>query len=676
MDVELNRAGDTPAAGRAGEDDLLGVIADVERQLAGLKAVRAEREELRKTLESREAAINQRESDLQAIAQRLQAAEREHESRGQELDRLEAMVREQRGAIEAETAALAQERERASAEGRKRDEESRTRTQAIQEREQTLKEREQRLAENAAGLSRQREALEQRAAALSEHEQSLRERESALADQRRQLDQDRQQASAQAAAGATQIKQLEKALADAKRELARSGEAQASLIAELDQTTKAAEESAAGLRSARTDADNFKRQLIDRDERIQELGKKLAAATEKLREVSRSIHEQSDALGQARAMEADLKARDERIAELESRIASAPVAAAGDPQAGERASKLEESLREAHAELAAALADNKRLRAKASSRAKNTGGEVPQEIGEAIARRWERLRLMRSVLKEQGEKIRHAGEALRARYEQCEQILKQREELMTARNAITETKRKLERLQTKAAKGRAIAGVFYALMVLAGLGGMSWAVAGQFAPATYVARATIAADVRGQSVAQDLVAAWQQYHQAALSDPAMVEVAADRMSRRGIASLSNPGALAQRLKTDMNEQSTTPGQITVELRGRGAGPTTRELETFIAAVVSQSNATRERRPDGLSTIVSEPPNTIGGPIEDQRPVYALATFAIGCGVSLILGVAIWRRLAAAKLRFEEEETADVILDAANWNRPPEVFLKP
>jgi uncharacterized protein YecE (DUF72 family) len=110
-------------------------------------------------------------------------------------------------------------------------------------------------------------------------------------------------------------------------------------------------------------------------------------------------------------------------------------------------------------------------------------------------------------------------------------------------------------------------------------------------------------NVRGGSASEDQLTAWKQFHEALLTDPGLIEVAADRMNRRSIEGLSTPGALTERLTADMNHESPVAGEITVELRGKGQTKTVRVLETYINALVSQSNAVKERRADGLPTII-------------------------------------------------------------------------
>jgi DNA repair exonuclease SbcCD ATPase subunit len=803
MDAELNRGkagpSDPTRSDAKAEDDLLGVIADVERQLASLKAVRVEREDQRHRLDVRETELVERETQLKQMTDRLHQAEREQDARRQEIDEREAALKGQRDKAERDLKALGEEQQKAASIARKRNEE-------LDARSQTLDGREQRLAENAAGLSRQRESLESRTAALGEQEKNLRAREAEAERQRKACDEmkaksEADQKTAQAAAataekagaelagakreadkarselagaqkeaersrselGAAQkgwekasgelagirkdaekarseaesaqrrIAELEKAVEASRADLKRSGEAQGTLMKELAEKTKAADRAASGAEEARSQVADFKRQVIERDEKVQDLSKKLVAATDKFREVSRSIQEQADLVGQAQSLDQDLrtkskalteateqlKARDQRIAALETQASQAsqgkkngpqdpalreradalareleaakasirerdeqivdlrsaaesPSAAGGDD---DRREALEDGLREAHARLTEMLAENKRLRAAAESGDGGGEGGIPPEVGEIITRRWERLRVLRRLVREQSDKIRQAGEAVRGRYEQAEQVLAQRDDLATARKSMAETKRKLESLQVRSAKHRAISSMFYALLTLAGVGALSWVLAGQIAPATFVARAAISADTAGEKVAPDVLAEWQRFHESLLADPQMVEIAAERMGRKGLSSLSVPGALAERLKNDLTHESGAPGKLVLELRGQGAAKTTRELDTYVTALVSQANSVKERRVDGLSTAVTSGASAGPGPVEDARPVYALAIFALGFGLVVSGGIFFWRRLLASKMKFEEAEMADSALESQVWNKPPEVFSK-
>ena len=61
------------------------------------------------------------------------------------------------------------------------------------------------------------------------------------------------------------------------------------------------------------------------------------------------------------------------------------------------------------------------------------------------------------------------------------------------------------------------------------------------------------------------------------------------------------------------------------------------------------------------------------PIDDQRLIYGAVLFGLGLGASGMLGMAVWRRLAKAKVRFEEEQQIDAVLDEVNWRQAAEAI---
>lgn len=682
MDSERQTA--NQARHHSGEDDLLGVIADVEKQLESLRQVKAERDEERAKLTERERAVRALEAAAAERAQQLTAREAE-------LTAALAELQSRAERCEQDFRALAQAQQQAAAEGEKR-------ASQLAGREAAMDEREQRLTESATATARERQGLEARAADLNEKENRLR----AAAVE---LDRERTQMHAEAEAANNRAKEAQGAAEAARHEAARAEESRRAIAQELEARGAQLTDAQSKLREASDHAVSLSAQLAEKDQRVQDLTAKLGGATAKFREVSQTLKDQARMLGDATAMEADRRAKEQRIAELEAKLAAKGDHAEADAslrariagleqdvqirneriaeleKAGPRSTKdnqaaaaLQAELDKSRAELKAA---RKQMQAmKASLDAAQASGPIPEQIGQAITTRWRRLRLMRTLLQEQGKKIQKAGEAIRGRYEQTEQLKGQRDELVAARNAIAEARKKLDRMTARAAKGKAVSAVFHIIGILAALGGISWAVAGEVAPATFAARSTIAADNRTVAATPEQLAEWTKYHEELLKDPALMEVAADRMGRRGIESLATAGALSARLNADLSHEAPISGQIVMEFRGKGRGPTQRTLDTYVNALVSQSNAGKERRVDGLPTMIVETASVLDGPIVDPRPVYALAVFGAGFGLTGLLMLIIWKRLSAARTKFEEEAQIDALLDNVNWSAPPQAIAKP
>ena len=711
--LDQGRVSGEPAAGK-GEEDLLGVIADVEKQLASLKSHRAEREDFRNRLDARSRELDQRARDIASKEQEIQELVAAHEAdnqrsaqRERDLEAAEQDLAQRRQKLEGDFAALAEEQRRAA-------ETAAHEASEIKAMSVALEQREQRLAEHAANISRQRESYEAMAAELAKREEAaavataeldkarrlaeefktrLDESERVASSRVAELDQVTQRAMDLERRGAELTRQVEdgrrqfeeqshklsEQLRIAKDEVRRAGEAQSALMTEIAKRDKAAEEGrkeaelakAEGARrqAAVTDAEarlaDFKRQVIDRDSRIQDLSAKLAGATSKFREVSQTLQEQASLAEQAQGLQDELRERDRKIAELKSAISKV-----GSTASNEDAEALEEQLQQMREQLEESRNACRALKAKLAAGGGNdqgsSGGTIPEAVGEAVMTRWRRLRTMRSLLQEQGEKLRSASEAVRERYAQAEQLLSQRDQLAKARASVQTVHEKLEKLQARAAVGKASSVMLYVVAALAGLAGLSWAISGQIAPSTYAARAVINADTKGRQTSDDQLGEWQKYVESQVKDPRMMELAAERMTRAGIVSLSTPGQLSQRVETDLFVDSAMPGSLKVELRGGGRAKTVRELETFVTALVSQANATKERRADGLGVIISEKANADAGPLDNNRVIYAAGCFGAGLVLSLGLGSTSYKRLSKAKVRIEEEQQIDAILEDASW----------
>jgi hypothetical protein len=262
---------------------------------------------------------------------------------------------------------------------------------------------------------------------------------------------------------------------------------------------------------------------------------------------------------------------------------------------------------------------------------------------------------------------------VRARYDEVERVAAERQALARERAAFATARSGFEVKPPPTSKASALGASCYAAVAIAALAGLSWAIGGQVAPATYEARATISADGRGTTPSNDQLAEWQKYHESLLKDPALTEGTAERMGRRGIVSLATPGAVMSRLDADLSTQSVSNGQLTIQLRGKGASETARVLDTYVTALVSQANADRERRSDGLSTAITEAAGTGSGPVSDPRLIYAGVTFVLGAGLSYGAGVLVLGRLSAAKERLEHaHEDGD---NPAEWQKPPQEYAR-
>ncbi len=610
---ELERTAGQAAAGSEAQKLLQKTLAERERELEEARAGTWEaREELRKIKEEQEA----RQSEAHAASLRA----RGYEHRIAELTRQLEQARAAAGSGTKETESL-----RAAVEEQRRLVEVKAR-------------------EAAEAVQRAKALQDELSAAQGETKKFAR-------------------AADEHGAGAQRAGDLEKKLQAREADVAR-------LTAALEETTGAIRkaESEFQTRDASTG-----QQLAAARQQYQELARERAQLAEQVQKLSDRLQERENesarlaadisAAGQrsskAEAVAAELRAQAERASRAEAEVAELRA----------QIERAESELRCAETAMQESAAGTESLQAQleeARTRAEGVVGEMPAEVAEIIDRRLNRLRTGRRLLRQRTKKVQEAAEAVRERFERAEQILTQRDELARARGLIFEAQRKVERAQAGAVRSKAASFVLYIVLLLGVLAGMSWAITQEFAPATYAARCTISADGRGRELAPEEVREWYKFHESLLQDPQMASSAAEKMAARGMSTLGTPGAITEWVRTRVTWDEPEPGRMSIELRGRGASRTERELSTFIAAFLSKSNATREQRTDGIATVLAEAVSTGRGPIEDQRLPWALVVFAASAAGSSGLGVVVWRRLAAARSRFEQEAQIDAILDEANW----------
>src|SRR5690606_33563256 len=133
------------------------------------------------------------------------------------------------------------------------------------------------------------------------------------------------------------------------------------------------------------------------------------------------------------------------------------------------------------------------------------------------------------------------------------------------------------------------------------------------------------------------LAGWQTFHEEFVADARFIEAAAPQLGRRGITTLAQPGALTADLEANLTAFSPGPGQLTLEYRGEGATRARRVVETLVATLAREASLSRDRRADGLRSVVTDEAAVMGRPISDGRLVYAAGIFAMLAGATLGVG---------------------------------------
>ncbi len=653
---------------------IMALISDVERQLASLREADEQRRLAEEALATREAAANELEQRARAtlksneelaaqlLAQResieaesarieterqaIEAARHELDAQRadleRELDRISAL---EDAAKRAQAAAEAAEREAAEAAARAQS--------SAQDAEQRRAQMERALAEKAAAFRAAEERMEQRAtdsSSMIAEAQTLAESYAAQIDA---LKRELQDARTDAGRLATDLETKGQVIAARNDEL-KSLRAQAAVLREKsggDAALKSqlAELTAAQARSS-TEIEALTAALAEAERKAEDYLRHIAEVEGQLAESTRLLDSATSAPASGADADPELlsqveeirSARDEAIAEAE---------------------KLREFARTLGQELSAARAQADAAPAHASD-----SGDLgpPIRSGDFIEARRERLRQQRKLLRSQAEKVKRAGDAVRDRFEQVEQILAQRAELIAAKKSVDDIRRKS---RSRQARSGAIAALFYVTLAMLIYAGIGWVVAQKVAPAIYAVSARVEADASGRPPSAAELEEWRRYHEGLLVDPRFMETAAEKMKQRGIASLATAASLKSRLDADMTLLSDTPGTLTVELRGLGAAKTQRILDTLVTTFVRSANSARERRVDGTNTIIAVAATPDPTPLYDERIYYAAGIAGALTILSSIAAFILWRKLYEAKASIERVDEFDGLMDERRWRMP-------
>jgi len=379
-------------------------------------------------------------------------------------------------------------------------------------------------------------------------------------------------------------------------------------------------------------------------------------------------------------IEASPKVDPKAIAALQGQLAESQEAKS------QSASKLEEALA-AMGKLESEIAARDELIVEADARLQSLESQSSEliatverlntELGEAQSapkvdaddwnqHRRSRLKKMRRILTGDAEKIRLATEALRSRYDQCEQVLTKRAELAQAYEVIVSAQRKYQTREVRS-------GVFVGLIGIAAitlvLGATSWFVSGRVSPGLYAAKVTLAASSGNATLSEAEMKQWERYITELTTDPRFLEVASERMKRRGISEFGVPGNLGAEMKKSLDVVSAMPGTVVMEYRGDGSARTERVLDTFAVALTSAANNARARRADSAMTTIEEPARSGSDPLDTRRIEAAGMIFGSGLLVTIIVGGVFWKKLSAAKSKFENDSRIEGLFDDSRWQQP-------
>ena len=277
-----------------------------------------------------------------------------------------------------------------------------------------------------------------------------------------------------------------------------------------------------------------------------------------------------------------------------------------------------------------------------------------------LARRRQRLKTYKDLVRRQSVKVRKAGEALTKRFEQVEQVLAMRADLAAARQRIIQAEKKE---LNRTAISRTVAPLAGILAIISLTGALSWAIAREIAPAKFAATAVLKAEGRDRALNGGELAEWQKLHEGLISDPRLHEALAERYKRQGMALLAAPGDVAELTKGPLTFETGGDGELKLRLEGQGAEQTARILEIFTNGMTNFVNSGSIRRVDGATTAIAQAAAAGNDPIDSVRTQYTLAMAGGGSLFCSVLALTLWRRLSQAKTTFERDTQLETLIDS-------------
>ncbi|MCB9847855.1 MAG: hypothetical protein H6814_05520 [Phycisphaeraceae bacterium] len=573
-------------------------------------------------------AIESRLEEVRRLGEDMNHRESSMTERVVDLDRKSAELSAKMAAIDAERAQLAAREsslrdksdaiERREGELRRRMEEAEARLASIESREHAL-------ADQDAALHSRAQELETEATSVRDRDRSFSSREQQIRDRSREI---------------------EEAEAEAAR-LREELEAERQKLREMAQKLKQEHAALTEMKSAQLESND--RSLEDRERELAQLRASLEMERDRIEDQWRDYQTQKQNMLDGGAPALTSFEQQQQFEDRERELDEARTTVNSELERIEEQANALQTERES-VKRARSVVEVDRDRGAAMAA---IGAAMDQTLEECRIRR-ERLRGVREALRVREGKLAKAREIIRGKHKECERILAMRDRITKEQEEIEAQRAAIER---KADRSR-VAGVLMKLVIaVAILGGLSWAVADRIAPTTDLVRATLTAQPHGgASASQEAIEEWTRLCASLAQDPRLIEETADRLKRRGVEEFGSPGPLGAYFKDSLSVDSQRPGELNVALQGPGGGATKRILETYLAAFVAIANDATAQFADQASTVVSANASADSPPLTDDRLKYAGAMWGGATLLLLIIGWALWTRLAASTRKTDDAGT--------------------
>ncbi|MBY0111173.1 MAG: hypothetical protein K2Y21_00020 [Phycisphaerales bacterium] len=662
LEAEAAKTKETAAELAALREKTKAELAEAKRERESLdsktKALEAKQAELEKQVAAQKSLVEAKQAELEENARAIAArAKEEIEKARAEAEKVKAQaettrahaeqVKSEAERLKAEADETKAQGQRALAEGDKiKSESERAKTVAgeLESFAAELNALQKELDEGQAALQADRAKVLQAADAIKAREEELRVRDAELAAKQAALG-DRDAAAEQQAR-----EQADRERADLKQRLQAESDAAEQMRKDLESVVRrcaAQEEVLSEYEQLLSVERSHVHTLMDRIQREGAGADEIESSLAELR----------------RCLAAEREARASAVAGSEETLKQIADAAAKVREAEEKAAALEKELAAAKTLQAKQQHTIERLNAAKSGGAGGSRGGG-QATGSMSSLRRKRLTRYRGILREQVDKVRRASEVLAKRFEQCEQVLGQRAEVLAAKRQVEAA---AARVQRQASAKKAAALTLYFVLILGTLSALSWAAVNQILPGTFAASTELIADGRGRELSDAEMDEWKRSLEETLADPRFIDLVADRMRQRGYDKLASGGAMKTFLTTSFSHESPSPGSIKLETRAEGRDRAARSLDIIATALASDANANRERRADGAVTLIKSPAVAGDRPVNDTRLMHAGMLLGASTLLTLGLGSLLWSRLAKAKTDFEMGSQIDQVLDEARWS---------
>ncbi|MHC4414223.1 MAG: coiled-coil domain-containing protein [Planctomycetota bacterium] len=255
-----------------------------------------------------------------------------------------------------------------------------------------------------------------------------------------------------------------------------------------------------------------------------------------------------------------------------------------------------------------------------------------------------------------------AARAAAASRRQAQEIREQWQQVKHTQKSLAATEQKMIR---RWARPRAVVilGWLAGLAVVAAVA--SVVAANRFLPPVISASVDLEAKTRfGDPISDEGAAKWQTWHAGMLSDAGFHQTVAKRLADQRIEPYGDVEVLAQRLGDDLTFDVAKPGRLTLILAGTDRHEVTAILDTVATALARESSRQAGKRSDSAIAVVRGE-RTDGGrlryatvgkvPIRDQRLIGFVVIFAVFAIVGLLLMTRIYRRLLNAKHVVDESD---------------------